>query len=124
MNRLYLVRSKSYFEHTSKFTGCMDANGLFLREMEDFVDNVKALIMAGNEGDAEVLIRAKYEAVKEKVNAGGKSIKEALAIAAVGMAYIELGNWESVKSIVGMVSSFLSCTVTTRSSHVLCLMAH
>ena len=34
----------------------MDANGLFLREMEDFVDNVKALIMAGNEGDAEVLI--------------------------------------------------------------------
>ena len=102
----------------------MDANGLFLREMEDFVDNVKALIMAGNEGDAEVLIRAKYEAVKEKVNAGGKSIKEALAIAAVGMAYIELGNWESVKSIVGMVSSFLSCTVTTRSSHVLCLMAH
>lgn len=63
------------------------------------------MIATGNKNDAEDLLRANYEAVKERMNAGARGMEEAALIDVIALGYMVLGDLKFVASLLCMVSS-------------------
>ena len=100
---IYLSRSKTSFDGSNS----SDGKKGFERELQELFDEVKMMIATGNKNDAADLLRANYEAVKERMNAGARSMEEAALIDVIALGYIALGDLKFVGSLLGMVSYFL-----------------
>ena len=74
-------------------------------------NKVKALIAAGNKGDAADLLLANFEAVMERINAGTKGMDEASFISIIALGYKDLGHLKSLKLLLDTVSSFFPSTL-------------
>lgn len=77
----------------------------FERQLQELFDEVKTMIATGNKNDAEDLLRANYEAVKERMNAGARGMEEAALIDVIALGYMVLGDLKFVASVLRMVSS-------------------
>ena len=98
------VRSRTSSEHS-------DGEEDYERELEELFEEVKSMIVAGKKDDAAELLRANYEAVKERVNAGAEGMEEAALIDVLALGYMALGDLKLVGSLLGMVSSLFPCTL-------------
>ncbi|KAH0978755.1 hypothetical protein GBA52_005932 [Prunus armeniaca] len=94
-------RSVTSFQHSSdKLDGMKD----FERELQELVDEVKMMIMMGNQNDAIDLLQANYEAVKERMNAGVRGIEEAATVDIIALGYMAIGDLKFVNSLLDMLN--------------------
>ncbi|KAM6586530.1 hypothetical protein CsatA_009135 [Cannabis sativa] len=75
----------------------------FERELQEFFDEVKMMITMGNKNDAADLLRANYEAVKERINAGARGMEEAALIDIIALGYMALGDLKFVGTLLRML---------------------
>ncbi|XP_062120075.1 uncharacterized protein LOC133834472 [Humulus lupulus] len=75
----------------------------FERELQEFFDEVKMMITMGNKNDAADLLRANYEAVKERMNAGARGMEEAALIDIIALGYMALGDLKFVGTLLRML---------------------
>ncbi|KAF4380368.1 hypothetical protein F8388_024661 [Cannabis sativa] len=75
----------------------------FERELQEFFDEVKMMITMGNKNDAADLLRANYEAVKERINAGARGMEEAALIDIIALGYMALGELKFVGTLLRML---------------------
>lgn len=75
-------------------------------KLEELFSEIKHMIKMGNKGDALVLLEANYEAVKEQMNAGDKTIKEAATLDVIALGYTAIGDLKMVESILTTVMIF------------------
>ncbi|BFG23534.1 hypothetical protein CerSpe_098080 [Prunus speciosa] len=94
-------RSVTSFQNSSdKLDGMKD----FERELQELFDEVKMMIMMGNQNDAIDLLQANYEAVKERMNAGVRGIEEAATIDIIALGYMAIGDLKFVDSLLDMLN--------------------
>ncbi|CAB4302053.1 unnamed protein product [Prunus armeniaca] len=94
-------RSVTSFQHSSdKLDGMKD----FERELQELFDEVKMMIMMGNQNDAIDLLQANYEAVKERMNAGVRGIEEAATVDIIALGYMAIGDLKFVNSLLDMLN--------------------
>lgn len=84
----------------------LDGMSDFERQLQEFFDELKAMIMMGNKHDAIDLLQANYEAVKEQMNAGTKGIEEIAILDVIALGYMGIGDLKFVQSLLDMVTSF------------------
>ncbi|XP_034202268.1 nephrocystin-3 isoform X4 [Prunus dulcis] len=93
--------SVTSFQHSSdKLDGMKD----FERELQELFDEVKMMIMMGNQNDAIDLLQANYEAVKERMNAGVRGIEEAATIDIIALGYMAIGDVKFVNALLDMLN--------------------
>ncbi|ONI25658.1 hypothetical protein PRUPE_2G313200 [Prunus persica] len=96
-----ISRSVTSFQHSSdKLDGMKD----FERELQELFDEVKMMIMMGNQNDAIDLLQANYEAVKERMNAGVRGIEEAATIDIIALGYMAIGDVKFVNALLDMLN--------------------
>ncbi|KAL8199711.1 hypothetical protein R6Q57_013279 [Mikania cordata] len=61
----------------------------------------------GKKGDALVLLEANYEAVKEQMAAGYKTIQEAAILDVIALGYMAIGDFKMVESILNMLNEIV-----------------
>ncbi|KAI5347226.1 hypothetical protein L3X38_015105 [Prunus dulcis] len=97
----FQTRSVTSFQHSSdKLDGMKD----FERELQELFDEVKMMIMMGNQNDAIDLLQANYEAVKERMNAGVRGIEEAATIDIIALGYMAIGDVKFVNALLDMLN--------------------
>ncbi|PRQ60462.1 putative tetratricopeptide-like helical domain-containing protein [Rosa chinensis] len=79
----------------------------FERELQELFDEVKMLVMNGNKDDAVDLLRANYEAVKERMDAGVRGIEEAATIDIIALGYMAIGDFKFVESLLDMLNEIV-----------------
>ncbi|PON81247.1 N-terminal acetyltransferase A, auxiliary subunit [Trema orientale] len=99
-----IQRSKTSFDGSK----AADGEDGFERELQELFDEVKMMISMGNKSDAADLLRANYEAVKERVNAGARGMEEAALIDVIALGYMALGDLKLVGSLLGMFSEVVN----------------
>ncbi|KAJ4726683.1 Nephrocystin-3 [Melia azedarach] len=82
----------------------LDGMSDFERQLQEFFDELKAMIMMGNKHDAIDLLQANYEAVKEQMNAGTKGIEEIAILDVIALGYMGIGDLKFVQSLLDMMS--------------------
>ncbi|PQQ04267.1 nephrocystin-3 isoform X1 [Prunus yedoensis var. nudiflora] len=94
-------RSVTSFQNSSdKLDGMKD----FERELQELFDEIKMMIMMGNQNDAIDLLQANYEAVKERMNASVRGIEEAATIDIIALGYMAIGDLKFVDSLLDMLN--------------------
>lgn len=89
-----------------KASDSSDGMSDFERQLQELFNEVKTLIMTGNEKDAVDLLQANYEAVKEQMNDGSKGIEEAAILDVIALGYMAVGEFKSVRSLLDVVTFF------------------
>ncbi|GAB4826199.1 hypothetical protein Ancab_009064 [Ancistrocladus abbreviatus] len=75
----------------------------FEKPLQELFDEVKTLISAGNKNDAIDLLRANFEAVKEQLDAGCRSIEEAAILDIIALGYMAVGDLRLVNSMLKLL---------------------
>ncbi|KAI3807993.1 hypothetical protein L1987_23933 [Smallanthus sonchifolius] len=79
----------------------------FEMKLEGLFSEIKGMIKMGNKGDALVLLEANYEAVKEQITAGDKTIQEAAILDVIALGYMAIGDFKMVESILNMLNEIV-----------------
>lgn len=79
----------------------------FERQLQQLFDTVKTMIKMGKEKDANDLLQANYEAVKEQIDAGAKGIEQAAILDIVVLGYLLVGDLKFIRSLLDMVTPLL-----------------
>lgn len=79
----------------------------FQMELEGLFSEVKSMITDGNKGDAIDLLEANYEAVKEQMVAGSKTVEEAAILDVIALGYMAIGDFKMVESILNMLNEIV-----------------
>lgn len=75
--------------------------------LEELFSEIKSMISLGNKSDALDLLEANYEAVKEQMVAGRKSIEEAAILDVIALGYMAIEDFKMVDIIMNMVGTTL-----------------
>ncbi|KAJ0653471.1 putative tetratricopeptide-like helical domain superfamily, malT-like TPR region [Helianthus annuus] len=76
-------------------------------KLEELFSEIKSLIKMGNKDDALDLLEANYEAVKEQMIAGDKTIQEAAVLDVIALGYMAIGDFKMVKSILNTLDEIV-----------------
>ncbi|KAJ9546142.1 hypothetical protein OSB04_025849 [Centaurea solstitialis] len=76
-------------------------------QLEELFSEIKSMIRMGNKGDAVDLLEANYEAVREEVIAGGKTIEEAATLDVIALGYMAIGDLKMVESVLNMMDEIV-----------------
>ncbi|GMN44376.1 hypothetical protein TIFTF001_013573 [Ficus carica] len=98
--------SKTSFDSTGEPVDGGEEN--FERQLQELFDEVKTMIATGNKNDAEDLLRANYEAVKERMNAGARGMEEAALIDVIALGFMVLGDLKFVASLLRMLTEVIN----------------
>ncbi|XP_076928853.1 uncharacterized protein LOC143592967 [Bidens hawaiensis] len=76
-------------------------------KLEQLFSEIKSLIKMGNKDDALDLLEANYEAVKEQMNAGDKTIQVTAVLDVIALGYAAVGGFKMVKSILNTLNEIV-----------------
>ncbi|XP_076908510.1 uncharacterized protein LOC143565420 isoform X2 [Bidens hawaiensis] len=76
-------------------------------KLEELFSEIKSLIKMGNKDDALDLLEANYEAVKEQMNAGDKTIQVTAVLDVIALGYTAVGDFKMVKSILNTLNEIV-----------------
>ncbi|XP_004309126.1 PREDICTED: nephrocystin-3 [Fragaria vesca subsp. vesca] len=93
--------------NTQRSGGSKTSDNDFERELQELFDEVKTLVMNGSKDDAVDLLRANYEAVKERMDAGVRGIEEAATIDIIALGYMAVGDFKFVESLLEMLNEIV-----------------
>ncbi|XP_071711330.1 uncharacterized protein [Rutidosis leptorrhynchoides] len=79
----------------------------FEMKLEELLSEIKSMIRMGNKGDAIDLLEANYEAVKEQMDAGGKTVEEAAILDVIALGYMAVGDFKMVDSVLNMLNGIV-----------------
>ncbi|KAL7585515.1 hypothetical protein Lser_V15G43634 [Lactuca serriola] len=75
--------------------------------LEELFSEIKSMISLGNKSDALDLLEANYEAVKEQMVAGRKSIEEAAILDVIALGYMAIEDFKMVDIIMNMLNEIV-----------------
>ncbi|GAB2265057.1 hypothetical protein Dimus_000124 [Dionaea muscipula] len=79
----------------------------FEKPLQELLDEVKTLASTGKKRDAIDLLQANYEAVKEQLNAGYKSIEEAATLDVIALGFVAVGDFKLVTSVLKLLNEVI-----------------
>lgn len=76
-------------------------------KLEELFSEIKSMIRMGNKDDAVDLLEANYEAVREEMIAGGKTVEEAAILDVIALGYMAIGDFKMVESVLNMLDEIV-----------------
>ncbi|KAI3756941.1 hypothetical protein L6452_04473 [Arctium lappa] len=76
-------------------------------QLEELFSEIKSMIRMGNKDDAVDLLEANYEAVREEMIAGGKTVEEAAILDVIALGYMAIGDFKMVESVLNMLDEIV-----------------
>ena len=73
--------------------------------LQELFDEIKSMIMMGNNNDALDLLEANYESVKQQIDAGDKGIEQAAILDVIALGYVAMGDLKMVEFLLNLVIS-------------------
>ncbi|XP_050203430.1 uncharacterized protein LOC126653558 [Mercurialis annua] len=96
------MRSELYAPSNSS-----DGVNVFERQLQELFNEVKAMIIKGDEDDAVNLLQANYEFVKEQISAGATGIEEAATLDVIALGYMALADLKTVNSTLNLLNKIV-----------------
>lgn len=79
----------------------------FETNLEELFSEIKSMISIGNKSDALDLLEANYEAVREQIVAGRKTIEEAAILDVIALGYMAIGDFKMVDFILNTLNEIV-----------------
>ena len=73
--------------------------------LQELFDEIKSMIMMGNNNDVLDLLEANYESVKQQIDAGDKGIEQAAILDVIALGYVAMGDLKMVEFLLNLVIS-------------------
>ncbi|KAK9145655.1 hypothetical protein Sjap_005558 [Stephania japonica] len=80
----------------------------FERQLQEFFDEVKAMLKRSNVEGAIELLKANYEVAKEQMDAGNKGMEQAALLDVVALGYMGVGNIKMVTLLLEMLKEIVT----------------
>ncbi|KAL1824023.1 hypothetical protein ACET3Z_010801 [Daucus carota] len=72
--------------------------------LQELFDEIKSMIMMGNNNDALDLLEANYESVKQQIDAGDKGIEQAAILDVIALGYVAMGDLKMVEFLLNLLN--------------------
>ncbi|GKB93150.1 nephrocystin-3 isoform X1, partial [Tanacetum coccineum] len=79
----------------------------FEKNLEELFSEIKSMIQIGNKSDAIDLLEANYEAVREQMVAGGKTVEEAATLDVIALGYMAIGDFKMVEAVLNKLNEIV-----------------
>ncbi|GJX46842.1 nephrocystin-3 isoform X2 [Tanacetum coccineum] len=79
----------------------------FEKNLEELFSEIKSMIQIGNKSDAIDLLEANYEAVREQMVSGGKTVEEAATLDVIALGYMAIGDFKMVEAVLNKLNEIV-----------------
>ncbi|KAI3701796.1 hypothetical protein L6452_27147 [Arctium lappa] len=85
-------------------------------QLEELFSEIKSMIRMGNKDDDVDLLEANYEAVREEMIAGGKTVEEVVILDVIALGYMAIGDFKMIESVLREDEPLLDSILTHMGS--------